>query len=211
MKGLIEHSLTGLQRMDRTRTAVLGIHWQVDVVEPQGILGPTFAAMVRDTGVLERTQKVFAAARKAAIPIIYVNAAYHTGHADLLRNNALFNAVAEKNGFVRGTRGAEIVDELARQPGDFVVEHTRISSFFGTDLLGILAARNVRTVIATGVATNVAVDTTIRDAVQYGYDAIMIEDCCTSASRSHHEAALLTLKVLATEIVSAQAFLDVLR
>jgi len=208
MRGLIEHSLTALQRMDRARTAILGIHWQVDVVEPQGILGPTFAAMVRETGVIERTQKVFAAARSAGMSVVYVNAAYHTGHADLLRNNALFNAVAEKNGFVRGTRGAEIISDLARQPGDFVVEHTRISSFFGTDLLGILAARNVRTVVATGVATNVAVDTTIRDAVQYGFDAILIEDCCTSASRAHHDAALLTLKVLATEIVSASSFLD---
>jgi nicotinamidase-related amidase len=207
MKGLIEHSLTGLERMDRRRTAVLGIHWQVDAVKPEGILGPTFASMVAQTGVVDRTRRVFDGARRAGMTVVYVNVAYHPGHADCVRNNALFNAVAQKNGFVRGTRGSEIIDDLPRQPHDFVVEHSRIGSFHGSDLASVLAARDVRTVVVTGIATNVAVDTTIREAVQFGFDAILLEDCCTSASPAHHEAALLTMRVLATQVTDAKTFL----
>jgi nicotinamidase-related amidase len=211
MKGLIEHSLTGLARMDPRRTAVLGIHWQVDAVKPEGILGPTFAAMVAQTGVVERTRQVFQAARKAGMTIVFVNVAYHPKHADLVRNNALFNAVAQKNGFVRGTRGVQIIEELAKEADDFIVEHSRIGSFHGSDLASILAARDVKTVVATGIATNVAVDTTIREAVQLGFDAILLEDCCTSASPAHHDAALLTMRVLATQVVDAQTFLKAIK
>jgi nicotinamidase-related amidase len=210
VKGLIEHSLTGLERLDKKRTAILGIHWQVDAVKPEGILGPTFAAMVSETGVIQRTREVFAAARKAGMPVIYVNVCYWPQHADLVRNNALFNAVAEKNGFVRGTRGVQVIDDLPVQPADFIVEHSRISSFYGSDLVSVLTARNIRTVVATGIATNVAVDHTIRDAVQLGFDAILLEDCCTSASRAHHDAALLTLRVLATQVTDAKSFLRVI-
>lgn len=211
MKGLIEHSLTGLARMDRKRTAVLAVHWQVDAVKPEGILGPTFAAMVAQTGVIERTGKVIAAARQAGMPIVYVNVCYWPGHTDLVRNNALFNAVAGMNGFVRGTHGAEIIPEFAPQPQDFIVEHSRISSFYGTDLVSLLNARDVETVVVTGIATNVAVDHTVRDAAQLGYNVILLEDCCCSSSPAHHDAALLTLRVLATEVTRAQAFIDAIQ
>ncbi len=208
MKGLIEHSLKGLARIDRKRTAVLAVHWQVDAVKPEGILGPTFAAMVADTGVIARTVSVVAAARAAGMPIIHVRVCYWPGHADLVRNNALFNAVAEKNGFVRGTRGAQFIEELQPAERDFVVEHSRISSFHGSDLVSVLAARNIETIVVTGIATNVAVDHTVRDAVQLGYNVILLEDCCCSSSKAHHEAALLTLRVLATEVAGAQRFID---
>ncbi|MSQ71509.1 MAG: cysteine hydrolase [Betaproteobacteria bacterium] len=208
MKGLIEHSLKGLAKMDKQRTAVLAVHWQVDAVKPEGILGPTFAAMVADTGVIGRTVAVVAAARRAAMPIVHVKVCYWPGHADLVRNNALFNAVAEMNGFVRGTRGVEFIDELKPEAGDFVVEHSRISSFYGSDLVSVLKARNIETVVVTGIATNVAVDHTIRDAIQLGYNAILLEDCCCSSSKAHHDAALLTLRVLATEVADAKRFID---
>jgi nicotinamidase-related amidase len=88
-----------------------------------------------------------------------------------------------------------------------VIEHTRISSFFGTDLDTILRSLQMRTLIVTGIATNVAVDHTIRDAVQFGYDAILLQDCCYSSVAEYHEAALKTLQVLATQVTDSQAFL----
>lgn len=210
MKGLIEHRLEGLAKLDRKHTAVLAVHWQVDAIKPEGILGPTFAAMVDATGVVGRTGRVIAAARRAGMPVIYVNVCYWPGHTDLVRNNALFNAVAGMNGFVRGTKGVEVVPELAPQPGDYIVEHSRISSFYGTDLVSILTARGISTLIVTGIATNVAVDHTVRDAVQIGYNVILPEDCCCSSSPAYHEAALLTLRVLATEVTDTETLLSVI-
>ncbi len=206
MKVFLDHRLSGLERMDVENAAILAIHWQVDVVEPQGAMG-IFHEAVKRLGVVENTAAVIAAGRKLKMPIVYVNVCYQPGYPELVRNNGLFNTVPKMNCLIRGTPGVKVIPRLAPQPGDYIVEHTRISSFFGTDLDTILRSLQVRTVICTGIATNVAVDHTVRDAVQYGYDAILLQDCCYSSTAEYHEAALKTLQVLATQVTDSRAFL----
>ncbi|MGE0733721.1 MAG: cysteine hydrolase [Alphaproteobacteria bacterium] len=206
MRVFLDHRLSGLERMDIDRTAVLAIHWQVDVVAPDGAMG-IFGETVKKLGVIDNTAKVIAAGRTANMPIIYINVSYKPGYPDIIRNNGLFNTVPKMNCLIRGTRGAEIIPELAPQTQDYVLDHTRISSFWGTDLDNILRSHDIRTVIATGVATNVAVDHTIRDAVQLGYDAILLSDCCCSSTAEYHQAGLLTMQVLATQVTDSKAFL----
>jgi nicotinamidase-related amidase len=206
MKVFLDHRLSGLERMKLDQTAILAIHWQVDVVEPQGAMG-IFHEAVKRLGIVEKTAAVIAAGRKLGMPIVYINVAYQPGYPELVRNNGLFNTVPKMGCLIRGTPGAQVISRLAPQPGDYVLEHTRISSFFGTDLDTILRSLQMRTLICTGIATNVAVDHTIRDAVQYGYDAILLQDCCYSSVAEYHEAALKTLQVLATQVTDSQAFL----
>jgi nicotinamidase-related amidase len=210
MKGLIENTIRDLNALDARRTAVLAIHWQVDVVAPEGVFGKTFARSVEASGVIPRTAKVLEAARAARAMVIYVNVQYWPDYVGLTRNNALFNSAIETKGFIRGTRGVEVIPQLKPQPGDAVVEHSRISSFHGTDLLNMLIGHGIDTVAVTGVATNVAVDHTIRDAVQYGFRTILLDDCCCSSDPSHHEAALMTLRVLSTGIMKSDAFIGLL-
>lgn len=206
MKVFLDHRLSGLERMNPDQTAILAIHWQADVVEPQGAMG-IFHESVKRLGLIDKTATVIAAGRKFKMPIVYVNVCYQPGYPELIRNNGLFNTVPKMGCLIRGTPGAQVVARLAPQPGDYVLEHTRISSFFGTDLDTILRSLQVRTIICTGIATNVAVDHTIRDAVQHGYDAILLQDCCYSSTAEYHEAALKTLQVLATQVTNSQEFL----
>lgn len=200
-----------MEKLARKRTAVLAVHWQVDAVKPEGILGPVFGEMVAETGVIDRTVNVLAAARAAGMAVIYVNVCYWPGHVDLIRNNALYNAVAEKGGFVRGSKGAAIIPEMMPLPGDYVIEHSRTSCFYGTDLVNLLKSRDIETVVVTGIATNVAVDHTVRDAAQLGYNVILLEDCCCSSTPAHHDAALMTLRVLATEVTQAIPFIEAIK
>lgn len=206
MEGLIENRIRDLGQMVPARTAVLAVHWQVDVIAPEGVFGRTFAPTVNASGVVPRTAKLLAAARAAGAMVAYVNVMYHPNYVGLVRNNALFNSVVEKKGFIRGTPGVAVVPELAPQPGDVIVEHSRISSFHGSDLLNTLVGHGIETVAVTGVATNVAIDHTIRDAVQYGFRTVLIEDCCCSSDPAHHEAALMSLRVLSTGVLKADDF-----
>jgi nicotinamidase-related amidase len=210
MRGLIENRIRDLSSIDAKRTAVLAIHWQVDVVAAEGVFGKTFARSVEASGVVPRTAKVLDAARTAGAMVVYVNVRYWPNYVGLTRNNALFNSAIETKGFILGTPGVEVIPQLSMQPGDAVVEHTRISSFHGTDLLNILIGHGIDTITVTGVATNVAVDHTVRDAVQYGFRTILLEDCCCSSDPAHHEAALLTLRVLATGIMTSEEFTGLL-
>ena len=210
MDDLLENRIRELGRIDPKRTAVLGVHWQVDVIAPTGVFGRLFAPTVAASGVVPRTATVFNAARNAGAMLIYVNVRYWPGYVGLARNNALFNTVVEKQGFVRGTPGVEVVPELAPQATDAVVEHSRISAFHGTDLLNMLIGQGIDTVVVTGVATNVAVDHTVRDAAQLGFRTYLLEDCCCSSDPAHHEAALLSLRVLATGVFKAAEFIAAL-
>jgi biuret amidohydrolase len=210
MERLLENRIREVGLIEPKRTAVLGVHWQVDVIAPNGVFGQMFAPAVAASGVVPRTAVVFDAARKLGAMVIYVNVRYWPGYVGLTRNNALFNTVVEKNGFIRGTPGVEVVSELKPQDADAVVEHSRISSFHGTDLLNILIGQGIETIGVTGVATNVAVDHTVCDAVQLGFRTYLLEDCCCSSDRAHHEAALMSLRVLATGVVKAQEFIGAL-
>lgn len=207
MRLLSDHT-QALVRLDPARTAVLAIHWQNDVLDPAGAFGPAFAGTAAAAGLVPRARRLFDAVRRAGSQLIYLNVAYQPGHPEAIQNSALFRTARERQAFVRGTRGAQVVDALAPQPGDVVLEHGRISGFYGTELDLHLRARGIDTLVVTGMATNVAVDHTVRDAVQLGYRTVLLEDCCSSADAAHHEAALMTLRVLASHVVTCDDFLE---
>jgi nicotinamidase-related amidase len=183
--------------LDPHRSAVLGLHWIRDIVTAEGAFGPMFAKMVETAGVIGSTQRLFAAARQAGVPIIYTRVCYRPGYPDLIANGPLLQGVRDAGALVDGEPGAEIIPELAAQPGDVVVDHRRITGFSGTDLDTILKAREIDTVLLTGVATNITVEGTARDAVNLGYRTIVISDCTSAANEAAHEASLGTLGILA--------------
>lgn len=205
MDRLLNSRFGALDTLDPKRTALLGIHWQEDVVGVRGgDLGDVFAEYVTRSNIIPRTVGLFDAARAAGALIVFINVAFWPEHKGVIRNNGLFNAVTQRRtSFIRGSAGVAVLPEFALQPSDYVIEHSRISAFYGSDLLSILIGNGIETVAVTGVATNVAVDHTTRDAAQYGYRTVLIDDCCCSSDPTYHEASLKSLRVIATNIVKA--------
>uniref|UniRef100_UPI0038B2AAF3 isochorismatase family protein n=3 Tax=Bacteria TaxID=2 RepID=UPI0038B2AAF3 len=64
----------------------------------------------------------------------------------------------------KGTWDYAIVDELQPQPGDILVPKTRYSGFFNTNMDSVLRARGIRNLVFVGIATNVCVESSLRDA-----------------------------------------------
>lgn len=94
-----------------------------------------------------------------------------------------------------GSWGAEFVPGLEVDPGgDLVVVKHRYSAFFGTELDLVLRARGVRTVLLAGVATNVCVESTARDAFFRDYHVVLVEDACAAYSAEEHAAAILNIR-----------------
>lgn len=94
---------------------------------------------------------------------------------------------------VAGTEGAEFIDELTPEDGEAVFHKHRYSAFKGTDLDMLLRAHAIRTVVPTGVSTNVCVESTLRDAFEYNYYVCVPQDGVASWDRSLHEATLKTV------------------
>jgi ureidoacrylate peracid hydrolase len=94
---------------------------------------------------------------------------------------------------LEGTWGAEFF-LLRPADGEPVVTKHHFSAFKGTPLDTLLRARGIRTLVVTGVATNVCVDSTLRDGFFNGYYIVVPEDCVGSGSRIGHEGTLATVR-----------------
>ena len=90
-----------------------------------------------------------------------------------------------------GKWNAEIVDEVKPQQGDIVVRKSRYSGFAGTNLDSVLRSRGVKFVFFMGVATNVCVESTVRDAYFNEYWPVLIEDATMQEGPPEIQAASL--------------------
>ncbi|MDQ0201418.1 isochorismatase family protein [Neobacillus ginsengisoli] len=84
---------------------------------------------------------------------------------------------------------AELVPELEVANRDYVVTKRQWGAFFGTDLDLQLRRRGIDTIVLCGIATNIGVESTAREAFQYGYNQIFISDAMTTFSLEEHEAS----------------------
>ncbi len=81
----------------------------------------------------------------------------------------------------RGGWDYELVDALKPQPGDIVIAKPRYSAFYNTALDSMLRARGIRTLVFTGIATNVCVESTLRDGFFLEYFGIVLRDATHQA------------------------------
>lgn len=181
-------------------TALLALHFQNDVLHPQGRIrvglaadDPCRAALIAHAGEL------LDAARVRDWPIMHVRIAFRPDYADLARNLPIFRATAALGAVRDGDWGADFYDALAPrdQAREFILSHTRISAFYGTPLEALLHQHGVRRVVVAGVATHSVVESTVRDAADRGFEVWVAADACAAADRSVHQAALASMRLIA--------------
>jgi ureidoacrylate peracid hydrolase len=87
------------------------------------------------------------------------------------------------------------VDELAPEPGEIVITKTRYSGFAGTTLDSQLRVRGIQYVFLAGIAANVCVESTLRDAYFLDYWPILLADATMAAGgRKMYEATLFNVE-----------------
>ncbi len=96
---------------------------------------------------------------------------------------------------VRGEYGHDFIAELQPRPGEPVVDKPGYGAFHQTDLAQILAVRDIRRLYICGVTTEVCVHSTLREAVDRGFECVLVADACGSAHAALHEAALQMVAV----------------
>jgi ureidoacrylate peracid hydrolase len=91
---------------------------------------------------------------------------------------------------LRGTWGAEIVDLLKPKSEDPVFYKRRYSAFYQTDLEMCLRSWGINTLIFTGVAAEICVETTLRDAFIRDFDVVVVSDAVASWDNEAYQAML---------------------
>lgn len=86
-----------------------------------------------------------------------------------------------------------VIDELAPEPGDPIVDKFGYGAFFRTNLPDILKAHKIDTVVICGTVTQICVEETAREAFHHGLKTIVLSDCVSSFDPALHQATLRNL------------------
>jgi nicotinamidase-related amidase len=170
-----------MPKRNRTKTAIVVIDVINDLEFPGGdkVL-PWARKMAKSlTPVLRR-------ARRAKVPVIYVNDNFGNWDAD-------FGEVYKH--CIRATaRGRKVARALRPAPGDYHILKPKHSAFYGSAFEPLLQVLGVRRLVLAGIATNICVLFTAHDAYMREYDLTVLSDCCAAESDFDHNTALGQLK-----------------
>ena len=180
-------------------TVILVIDMQVDFLGPGGWADMAGADMnIMQSTILGAT-KVLAAARAKGYPVIYTREGHRPDGSDLtevkrFRSRRLGAGIGDNSrigrNLIRGDPGWEIIDELAPEPGDPIIDKPGSGAFYSTELEHILARMGIRNFVIFGVTTEICVNTTLREASDRGFDNLLLEDCCAATVPELHRAAV---------------------
>lgn len=200
--------------LDRQTTAVVTIDMH------RGHLDPAVATMPLPAEAAARVtaaNKVLVdGARARGLPVIHVVTSYHdvseiasnpwwerVAGTDATRSNVLAHQLP-------GSPGLEVMPGLL-DPADVVVYNKkRYDSFVATELDHVLRARDITTVLLTGVNTNSCVLATTVSANARDYAAVVVEDCVDTMDRSLHESALSLIRQAFGWTATTREILDAL-
>ena len=85
---------------------------------------------------------------------------------------------------------SDIIDELKPLDRDFVIQKNTSGTFISTRLDSFLRNMEIETVLVSGVVTNFCVHSTAREASDYGFQVVIVDDCCAAWSQEIHQATL---------------------
>ena len=125
--------------------------------------------------------KLLSQARLEKIPVFYCQEA-HLPHDPELK-------VWGRHGMF-GTRGARIDPALNPKPGEPVIPKHTFGAFYGTDLQDQLKARQIDTLILTGVCTDICVQHTAGEAFFRGYRVIVVHEATAALTSEDHDRGL---------------------
>lgn len=175
--------------IDLSRAAMIVVDMQNAYASKGGMLDlGTGIDESRIRPVIEAHQRLLPAARAAGVKVVYLQFGYKPDLSDAggpqspnIRKQMAIRMIKERPAdrdklIIEGTWGWQIIDELRPEPGDVLVQKSRYSGFAGTTLENQLNGLDIRHLLFTGVATNVCVESTAREAYFREFWPILVED-----------------------------------
>ena len=112
--------------------------------------------------------------------------------------------------YVEGAKGIQIIDELAPQKGDLVIDKSYSSAFYATPLVGYLIKLGIDSILAMGGSTSGCVRASTIDAAARNYNVAVVMDCVFDRIELSHRATLLDLWMKYTDIFTFEEAMDYL-
>jgi ureidoacrylate peracid hydrolase len=189
--------------LNPAETALVVVDMQNAYATPGGYLDKAGFDVSRTGPVIAQIHKALQAARAAGLPIIFFQNGWDPAYVEAggpgspnwHKSNALktMRARPELHGQLLSKGGWDyaLVDALKPQEGDIVIAKTRYSGFFNSTFDSTLRSRGIRNLVFTGIATNVCVESTLRDGFHLEYFGIVLADATHQAGPEFAQQAAL--------------------
>ena len=160
---------------------------------PAGGGEAAWAAVRTISGLLDTAHEV-------DVPVIYTR--------NVQKRTVRFDSFADKSTWdhtrtLDDSDSSRIVEEIAPQEGDFVLDKSYASAFYGTPLVNYLVGLGADTLIISGVSTGGCVRATAIDAVSRGFNVAVVADAVADRIVASHKVALLDLWMKYTDVMDA--------
>jgi ureidoacrylate peracid hydrolase len=198
--------------IDPAKTALLLIHWQNDIATPGGKIAGNIPERLAAAHTIEHTQSVLDASRKKGMLVIFVNGSHRPGYPEVpARHSPLMTNLIDAGSVVRGTWGAEVIDQLKPLANEIVIDNSSTSGFYSTELDIVLRSKGITDLVLSGFATNWAVESTARDSANRGYFIYTLKDCCNSLSDEMHNWALTNILPVLGIVIDSKTYIEALQ
>lgn len=175
--------------LEPSRCALLVVDVQNDYCHPEGALGAAGFDLSAIDRMVDVIEDLSIGARGHGVPVVYLRAT----HSERTDTGAWRRKSKHSMAMCReGSWGAEFY-RVRPQEGDPVVTKHRYSGFIGTNLEQVLRVLQRSTLVLTGTATNVCVESTARDACMLDYDVVVVSDGVADTDFAAHDMSLKNL------------------
>lgn len=183
--------------------ALLCLDFENDIVHEDGkASGKGYAAFNTEHGSLERVAQAQQQFRDAGLPVLHIRVGFSSNYAEQPKGSPLMGQAHLYGVFELGAWGTEFMTQVAPSEGETVITKHRVGSFYGTSLGLTLRTLGVTEVYLAGVATDLVVESTAREAHDHDFLVTVVSDCCIAANNEDHIRSLKNMEKLATLVTS---------
>jgi nicotinamidase-related amidase len=157
--------------------------------------------------IIPRIQQLLGLFRSKAMEVIHIRVSELTADSrDVGRKQLVRGFIVPSN-----SREADFLDELVPVNDELIINKSSSGVFPVTNLDRLLRNMGITTLVFTGTSTNGCVESAVRDAVDLGYDVVVVSDACAAGTLETHELALCCMEGALTRILSTDEVVERIR
>ncbi|WP_436348252.1 cysteine hydrolase family protein [Natronorubrum sp. FCH18a] len=182
-----------LESIDITDVSLIVVDAQTAFASETSPLADRGVDMAPMIETVTRLRTLLSSVRDAAVPIAFTRLVRRADGKDAPRTVYDVCPGIYRDGepiCCEGSPETAFLEGIEPLEDEYAVEKQRYDAFVGTDLDRHLRTESVSTVLIAGFATNVCVESTVRSAHERGYDALVIENCCSAFDERAHRSAI---------------------
>ncbi len=183
--------------------ALLCLDFENDIVHPEGkVASKGYAAFNQAHKCLLRAAQTQSKFRQAGFPVLHIRVGFSASYAEQPKTSPLMGQAHNFGAFKLDSWGTEFLSEVAPFPDELIITKHRVGAFYGTALNLTLKTMGIKELFLIGVATDMVVESTAREAHDRDFVVTIISDCCIAANDKDHQRSLENMQKLSTIVTT---------